>query len=112
MAGEDTAAALAASSKECSWYDVPCVADAFGDWLYDAALFLPRKVWSMILDGLATVVESIPVPDFVSQAHIGLASMSSTVVWLTDWAALPQGVGFVLSAYALRFALRRIPLIG
>lgn len=84
----------------------------FAEWLKDLLLWLPLKVWEMLLDGLATVLESIPVPDFVSTASGAFSSIPGNVLFFANFFALGEGIAMVLSAYAVRFLIRRIPLIG
>ena len=84
----------------------------FAEWLKDLLLWLPQKLWELLLDGLAFVVEKIPVPDFVSSAQGYLNGVPGNVVWLLNLFAVPEGLAMVMSALVLRFVLRRIPLIG
>lgn len=84
----------------------------FAQWLIDTLLWLPRKLWAELLDGLATLVESMPVPDFVTTAQSAFSGIPSSVLFFLDKFAFAEGLAMVLSAYLLRFLLRRIPLIG
>jgi len=90
----------------CSWYDPSCALQwmqaemtAFSIWVYDS-----------ILSGLALLMESIPIPDFL------LNSSSFTIPQSVAWAASPfqleVGLAIIVSAYTARFILRRIPGIG
>lgn len=81
-------------------------------WLLDLWLWLPRQLFAWLLDALAALVESIPVPDFVSQASAALSSIGGNVLFFAEKFAVPEGVAMVLSAYVLRFLIRRIPFIG
>ena len=84
----------------------------FAKWLADLLLWVPRKLWAELLDGLASIVEAIPVPDFVSTAQSAFASIPSSVLFFADKFAVAEGVAMILAAYGLRFVIRRIPLIG
>lgn len=84
----------------------------FATWLKDLLLWLPLKIWELLLDGLASVLEAIPVPDFVSTATGAFSSIPGNVLFFANYFAVGEGIAMVLSAYALRFLIRRIPLIG
>lgn len=92
--------------NSCSWYDPSCALKwiqdelkAFFYWLYDCLMM-----------GFAAVVESIPVPDFLSSNNSYV--LSSTVSWFLEPFNVPYGVSIIVSAYIARFILRRIPFIG
>ena len=84
----------------------------FATWLLDLLLWVPRKLWAELLEGLATLVEGLPVPGFIATAQSAFDGIPSSVVFFLDKFAFAEGVAMVLSAYVLRFVLRRIPLIG
>jgi type III secretory pathway component EscT len=81
-------------------------------FLLDLWLWVPRQVFAWLLDALASLFESIPVPDFVTQAASALSSIGGNVLFFAEKFAVPEGVAMVLSAYVLRFLIRRIPFIG
>ena len=84
----------------------------FQQWLLDALLWLPRKLFQVIFDGLATFVERIPVPDFMANAANFFAGIPSEIVYFLDFFAVAEGLGMVTAALVLRFVLRRVPIIG
>lgn len=84
----------------------------FAEWLLDALLYVPRKVWEMLLDGLAGLIEAIPVPDFMQNLSSLFASMPSGVAYFASALQLGTGVTIILSALVIRFVIRRIPVIG
>lgn len=63
-----------------------------------------------ILNGLAAVVESIPVPSWAS--NIGNLHIPAEIGWFAEAFQLNNGVAILVSAYTLRFIIRRIPVIG
>lgn len=81
-------------------------------WLKELLLWVPRKLTELVLDGLATVVEAIPVPTFVSNASGYLAAVPPDVVFFLDGFAFEEGVAIILSAYVIRFVIRRLPIVG
>ena len=82
------------------------------EWLKELFLWLPRKLWSELLEALSAVISAIPVPDFVYQAQGAFASLSGNVLFFAQKFALGEGITMILAAYALRFIIRRIPIIG
>ncbi|MCY1279471.1 hypothetical protein D9M68_328050 [compost metagenome] len=81
-------------------------------WLLDALLWVPQKLWQMILDGFAAVIEAIPVPDFIASAGSFFGGIPASVVYFLDFFAIREGLAMMIAALLLRFILRRIPLIG
>lgn len=81
-------------------------------WLLEALLWIPRKIWAEILEGLAAVFNAIPVPQFVTDMGPAFQSIASGTMYFLDVFQFDYGLTVLLSAYLLRFGLRRIPLIG
>lgn len=81
-------------------------------FLKDVLLWVPRKLWAEMLDGLAALLESIPVPDFVQQAQDAFGGIGGNVLFFAQKLAVGEGITMILAALVLRFLLRRIPLIG
>lgn len=86
--------------------------ESFAQWLLDIFLWVPRKVWDGLLDGLAGVIEAIPPPDFMNAIAGYAAAVPSGVVWGLEMFAFAEGMGMIAAALLARFLLRRIPLIG
>jgi hypothetical protein len=90
----------------CSFYDLPC-------WLAwvveELRLFF---IWCLegVFNGIYSALNSIPVPDFLQQP--AAIQIPDSVSYFADVFALPEGVGMIVSAYTLRFILRRVPGIG
>lgn len=100
------------TGQECDWYNAPCHISSSLEWVYDFTLWVPHKLVEKLLDGLASFLVAIPVPEFFGAAASGLAAVPPGVAFFVSFAQIPQGIGMVLSAYGLRFIVRRIPLIG
>jgi hypothetical protein len=90
----------------CKFYDIPCQLGWFQ--LEVKALFL--FFYDSILSGLASVVEIIPVPDFLSSSES--ITLHETVSWALAPFSLDVGIGIIVSAYIGRFLIRRLPFIG
>lgn len=98
--------------QSCEWTNLPCHLSSFAEWLLDLLLFIPRKVFELFMDAAAAAIEAIPVPDWVSSASSGLSNIPPGVVFFADFLQLPAGIAIILSAYGIRFLIRRIPVIG
>jgi len=81
-------------------------------WLVDFLLWIPHKTYALIMDGLAAVVEAIPVPGWASNIPNYLAGLDGGVAWFAGTLQLGTGITIVFGAYVLRFLIRRIPFIG
>lgn len=86
--------------------------DKLVQWFFDLMQWLPKKIYSLMMDGLASFFEAIPVPSFMSQAGGAFGGIPSSVLWFASTFELAFGVSVVLIALVARFVLRRIPLIG
>lgn len=85
--------------------------EEFFSWLLDLLLWIPMKLWELISDGLALVIEAIPVPAWLDVSD-PFASIDPGIVYFADGFMLTEGIGIVLSAYLVRFLIRRIPIVG
>tara|TARA_R110000737_G_C14590067_1_gene487349 strand:+ start:34 stop:330 length:297 start_codon:yes stop_codon:yes gene_type:complete len=90
----------------CAFYDIPCGAnwlviqlESFGSWLYQ-----------LFLDGAASLIDVIPVPDFL--LNLQTVNMPSGVAFFVAPFEVEFGIGIIVGAYIARFIVRRIPLIG
>lgn len=86
--------------------------NAILQWLYDFALWLPRKICQFMLDGLGALINAIPVPDFLMGASAAFSGIPSGVLYFASYLHIGTGFAMIMSAYVLRFTLRRIPFIG
>ncbi|MEM8684360.1 MAG: DUF2523 family protein [Pseudomonadota bacterium] len=81
-------------------------------WFKELMLWIPRKLAELILDGLAALIEAIPVPGFLQNASGFLGAIDPNVAYFLEGFAFAEGLSIILSAYVLRFLIRRIPLVG
>jgi len=92
--------------QECDWFDYTCGAQYLANEIELKILGLFMK----LLNGLATLFESIPVPDFV--AKIPTYQLPEFFLYLTDILQVYEGCQIVMGAYLIRFIIRRLPFIG
>jgi hypothetical protein len=83
-----------------------------GDWIVEMLTWWPRQVWEWFAESLAELVNGIPVPTWVADLEVYWDQLGAGTLWLADVMQVDIGVPLVLSAYALRFLIRRLPVIG
>lgn len=93
---------------ECKFYDFGCLLN----WSFEEGKTLALTAFDKVLSGFAVVYESIPVPDFLLNIGTLSSGLSSQTLYFINLFNLPAGIAIVASAYAARFLLRRIPVIG
>jgi hypothetical protein len=93
---------------ECKIYDIGC----WLDWVFEELRLFFVWVFDSIMDGAATLFESLPAPDFLTNAGSLNASLGSDVLFYLTLFQAHYGLGIIVSAYLARFILRRIPIIG
>jgi hypothetical protein len=81
-------------------------------WLVEFVQWIGDLAISTVLGALTTLLNAIPVPGWMSSAPSVLSGVPSGVVWLFQILQLPAGLTIILSAWLLRFLIRRIPVIG
>lgn len=85
---------------------------SFKDWLRDLLLWVPKKIWELVLDGLAAVIEAIPVPTWLANIGDVFDAIPDGVIYFAQALQLPAGLSMILGAYVLRFLIRRLPVVG
>jgi hypothetical protein len=81
-------------------------------WFVDFAEWVGKWIWQEVIGALATLLTAIPVPSWLSGMPDLIGSTPSGVAWLLGAFELPSGLAIIVSAYTLRFLLRRLPIIG
>jgi ABC-type proline/glycine betaine transport system permease subunit len=84
----------------------------FIEWATTLIDSVPKEIFASIMDALASVLESIPAPSFMSQAQSFFNGIPSTIVYFFQFFAVAEGLAMIISAITLRFLIRRIPFIG
>lgn len=79
--------------------------------LIDVLLYVPLALWDLFLDGLAAIIEAIPVPDFLATG-IDWSILPYGMDWFFYIFNLAAGLAIILAAWILRFLIRRLPFIG
>lgn len=92
--------------ETCEIYDVGC----WFDWLFkEIELFF---VWILgtVLDAVAGIFSLLPVPDFMQ--NVQSYTLPDSMAYYASAFEIPFGVGVIVSAYGIRFLIRRLPVVG
>lgn len=81
-------------------------------WLLSFVGWAVVEVVKLVCAGLLTVIDAIPVPDWVWGAGAAFAALPNSVAYFSGALHLAEGITIVLGAYTIRFLIRRIPIIG
>jgi hypothetical protein len=81
-------------------------------WVYTFTDWAVNEVIGLIMTGLAAVLSLIPVPAFLTNAGGVMGAMPPGVAYLAQAFEIPAGVAILISAYTIRFFIRRLPIIG
>lgn len=84
-------------------------------WLLDLLLYIPKKIYSLIVDMLLSVIDAIFAvcpscdPAFINNVFTGLPS---DLMYFLGWFNFPQGLVIISGSYLIRFLIRRLPVVG
>lgn len=81
------------------------------DHIFNTLSYWFKEMLYWLMGLLASILELIPVPDWVDDAD-SLGHLSSDIAFYVAPMQLGEGIGIILTAYTIRFIIRRIPVIG
>lgn len=81
------------------------------DALIDIVLFVPRWLFSLMVDVLELLLNWLPAIDIQDPASLS-SGIGGDILYFTTMMELPYGLTAAGSALFARFVLRRIPFIG
>ncbi len=80
------------------------------DSLIAFLLWLPVKIFTLFLDGIASVLETIPSPDFIANNSLG-NYIDPDILWLLSNSGINAALAVIASAYVFKF-FRRVLTLG
>lgn len=75
----------------------------------EIAIFF-SNMWESMLSSFAGLVEAIPVPAFLT--NVSTFAIPDSILFWAQGFQIPAGIAIIVSAYIIRFTIRRIPIIG
>jgi hypothetical protein len=82
----------------------------FKDWLYEVLIYIPQKVFDLLLQAILAVVEALPLPDFIIQYRITDYIHPDIMFFLAN-SGLDVAFPIIGSAYIFYF-FRRLLTLG
>lgn len=82
------------------------------EWLLEVLLWVPHKLFDLVMDAFASIIEAIPVPSVMENLGSLVAGLDSSIAYFAGPLQIGTGMTWVFSALVLRFLIRRIPVIG
>lgn len=83
----------------------------FAQWLFDFVYDASQDLFALLLEGVAAVLDAIPVPSWLVGAD-PFASLDPGVVFFAEAFQIPAGISIILGAYLIRWLTRRVPVVG
>ena len=74
-------------------------------WLFDYTL-------DAIFNGIIAILSYIPVPEFIADMSSNANAINGMASYYLGVFKVGTGVSIILSAYLIRFIIRRLPFIG
>jgi hypothetical protein len=81
-------------------------------WLWNVISSLPLHCLSLLLQGLAAFINWLPAPGFFANAGGWIGNVPPLAAFLLSSLQIGSLVTILVSAYTLRFVIRRIPFLG
>lgn len=98
------------TGEACSWYDIPCNATNFAEWLVGIFLYLPRLLFSGLADAVAAAISALNLAGGLDVSMAGFfAEAGPGAIYFANMLALSEGLGIIFGAYLVRFTLRALP---
>lgn len=82
------------------------------EWVVEFVTWALVKVLSLIFEGVLFVLNAIPVPEFMTDLSTNIGGIDPGILYFAQPFQLGTGIAWIVSAYVLRFLIRRIPVIG
>jgi hypothetical protein len=81
-------------------------------WVVDFFQWLFVKVAVLVFDAIIAVLSLIPVPEWMANLSSNMGSIGSGFLFFIAPFEFGTGMTWVVSAYLLRFLIRRLPVVG
>jgi len=82
------------------------------EWVVDFFQWLRVKAAVLVFDAIIAVLSLIPVPEWLESISTNGGSLSADILYFIAPFQFGTGFAWVVSAYLLRFLIRRLPVVG
>lgn len=82
------------------------------EWVVDFFQWLFVKLAVLIFDAIVAVLALIPVPEWFAELSGNIGDIDPGVLYFIEPFQFGVGFAWVVSAYLLRFLIRRLPVVG
>lgn len=82
------------------------------EWIVDFFQWLFVKVAVLVFDAVIAVLSLIPVPDWLDEIAPNITAIDPGIMFFAAPLQLGTGLTWIISAYLLRFLIRRLPVVG
>jgi hypothetical protein len=82
------------------------------DWLLGFIDWIGIELSKIFLAALAAIINAIPVPSWMANAGGAVANIPPGVAYFVQSMQISTGATIMVSAYIIRFVIRRLPFIG
>lgn len=96
----------------CIQETILCVFRAIMLWLESLVLWFPRIAYADIMSWFSAFISGLDFITRIQQIYTLISSLVPQIGFFLDLAKSDVGIGIVISAYLLRFFIRRLPVIG
>lgn len=82
------------------------------EWVVDFVQWVFVKLAILVFDAIIAVLSLIPVPEWMAELSTNIGSIGSGFLFFIAPFQFGTGIAWVVSAYVLRFLIRRLPVVG
>lgn len=82
------------------------------DWLLSFIDWVGIEVTKIFMAGLAAILNAIPVPDWMASAGSAISNFPPGAAYFLATMHIGAGATIMVSAFTIRFIIRRLPIIG
>jgi hypothetical protein len=81
-------------------------------WLLSFVDWVATEIAKVVLAALAAIINAIPVPSWMAGASGAIASFPPGAAYFLNSMHIGTATTIMVSAYSIRFLIRRLPIVG
>lgn len=95
----------------CIWHEIQCFANALGVFLKALVMYPLYHGYELFMSAIVSLL-TISLPQSLTNGLQGLSSLGSGVGYFMGLWGVNTGLGIIIACYAIRFFIRRLPVVG